>query len=124
MTEDETFWKILTSTVMPSKINRVKTKPKKLKVKKVIQNVYPTVLDLHGKTVQSAYEKTLDFIENHIDLKTKYIIIITGKVRESSGQIRKEIDGWLETNRFKKHIVKHEWLNGNGAVRLYLKGNK
>ena len=121
MTEDERFWKILTSTVMPFKCDKVKAEPKRLKVRKKIPDIYPTVLDLHGKTIQATYDKTLSFIDKHISLKTRYITIITGKARESSGKIRKEIDGWLETDKFKKNITKCEWLNGNGAVRLTLK---
>lgn len=127
MTEDEKFWEILTSTVMPFKHNRVKTETKKLNVCRVVSDVYPTVLDLHGKKIQSAYESCLSFIEKHLSLGTRYIMIITGKGKDNSGMIRKEMNNWLETDKFKKNITHYEWLSGNGAVRLYLqklKGKK
>lgn len=122
--QDQEFWDILTSTVMPIKSNRVKKETKKLKVNKLYPSVFPTVLDLHAKTIQSAYDSTVSFIEKHLELNTKYILIITGKGKNNNGLIRKEFDKWLETNKFKNCICDYEWVNGNGAIRLKMKSKK
>ena len=125
MVSDYEFWNILTSTVMPMKANKVKKETKKLKVNSnKIPKIYPTVLDLHGKTIQEAYNSTLNFIQKHKTLDTRYILIITGKARDYSGLIRREFDKWLDTEKFKINILEYEWVNGNGAIRLKLKRNK
>ncbi len=49
-------------------------------------------LDLHGYTIQGAYEKTREFLEYCQEEDYKNVRIITGK----SGQIFKEFPTWIE----------------------------
>ncbi len=79
------WWNAVKSTVTPlSSIGRRKRAPKP------VVEVVPRTLDLHGMTVQQAYEATMEFV-NQSDGK---INIITGK----SGQINREFPRWLESN--------------------------
>jgi len=50
-------------------------------------------IDLHGLTVQGAFDYCLEELEYYSNLKHKSVEVITGK----SGQIRKEFPIWLET---------------------------
>ena len=81
----------------------------------------PYSLDLHGYTVQEAYIKLKSFVLHHIENKTNYIIVITGKGSlNKESLIHKEIENWLDNGFFKKYVKSFEWLNGNGAIRIYL----
>lgn len=72
------------------------------------------ILDLHGKTLNQAYELCNEFIYDHYTSNTKNITIITGK----SGLINKEFIMWLETNRYVKSYRK---LPNEGSYKLTLK---
>ena len=83
--------------------------------------IVPYNLDLHGYTIQEAYIKLKSFILYHSENKTKYIIVITGKgTPEKESLIHSEIEGWLDNPFFKKYVREFEWINGNGAMRIYL----
>lgn len=85
------------------------------------EDIRPYCLDLHGYTIQEAYDKLKDFIIYHSNEKTKYITIITGKGSlNKESLIHSEIKYWLDTRFFRKYVRKFEWLNGNGALRIYL----
>jgi len=58
---------------------------------KKARNEEPGILDLHGMTVQSAFNKTRTFIERHFDVGSKIVTIVTGK----SGKIAEEFPHWL-----------------------------
>lgn len=60
------------------------------------------VLDLHNHTVNAAYKKFNDFVDKHISLGTKQIMIITGK----SGIIKNEFEIWCENLQIKKIILR------------------
>ena len=51
----------------------------------------PEILDLHGMTIQTAFNKTRTFIERHYDVGSRLITIVTGK----SGKIAEEFPHWL-----------------------------
>ena len=79
-------------------------------------------LDLHGYTIQEAYIVLLSFIEKHIKNKTKYITIITGKGSlNKESLIHSEIEDWFETRYFSPYIREYEWINGNGALKIFLR---
>lgn len=83
--------------------------------------IIPYNLDLHGYTIQEAYIKLKSFILYHFENKTNYIIVITGKgTPEKESLIHSEIKGWLDNPFFKKYVRGFEWINGNGAMRIYL----
>lgn len=83
--------------------------------------IIPYNLDLHGYTIQEAYIKLKSFVLYHYENNTKYIIVITGKgTPEKESLIHSEIEGWLNNPFFKNYIRDYEWINGNGAMRIYL----
>jgi DNA-nicking Smr family endonuclease len=49
------------------------------------------ILDLHGMTIQTAFNKTRQFVQRHYDIGSKLITVITGK----SGKIADEFPYWL-----------------------------
>ena len=121
---DIDIWNQLISTVIPLKQTRVKTEVHKQYFKKVIYEI-SYVLDLHGYTVQEAYDKLIDFLTRHYTKHTKYITVITGKGNISKeGLIHSEIVDWLDTNILKQYIKSYEWTNDSGALKIYLKREK
>lgn len=121
---DIDLWKQLISTVIPLKQTKVKTEVHKQYFKKVIYEI-SYVLDLHGYTVQEAYDKLIDFLTRHYTKHTKYITVITGKGNiNKEGLIHREVEDWLTSKRFYNYIRSYEWINGNGALKIYLKREK
>lgn len=99
--------------------------PKRLKVRRAPERELMSVLDLHGLTVEEAYQTLRRFIMVHHRENTKLITVITGKGSPNhEGQIHKEILGWLETPFFKEKINQKRWLNGGGALEIMLKRKK
>ena len=73
-------------------------------------------LDLHGLTLEEAFEEFNDFIyEAYINNLPK-VEIVTGK----SGQIRKEFPYWSENNHQIKSISP-SWHGGSYEVKLQKK---
>lgn len=100
---------IVISTIRPS-------------LKSIHKTFLPYILDLHGYTVHEAYNSLINFIDKHLIYKTKYITVITGKGNiNKEGLIHKEIENWLNTNTFNQKIKTFEWINGNGALKIFLK---
>ena len=74
-----------------------------------------TVLDLHGYTIQDAFDKTIEFLNNHRKNKTKKVIIICGK----SGQISKELKYWCLRLSFVRDISPNiDNSNGVGSYTI------
>lgn len=121
-TDDVTAWNSVIESLKPlHKKNNRHIKYLVNKINNKISNLR-YILDLHGYTVQEAYDNLFDFIKQHNEIKTKYIVVITGKgTEEKEGLIHKEIINWFDTNRFKKYIKKYEWINSGGALRIFLK---
>jgi len=85
------------------------------------KNTISYTIDLHGYTVHNAYLELLDFIIYHYHEKSKYITVITGKGNpQKESLIHSEIEGWLSNPLFKNYIRDFIWINGNGAMRIYL----
>lgn len=120
-TDDINLWNEVKNKVTPIKKNIVKELPfYHISIEYPKPLVY--ILDLHGYTIQEAYDKLKIFINKHKEHKSKYIIVITGKGRiTKEGAIHKEIKDWLLTKEFKEKIKSSEWINGNGALKIFLK---
>lgn len=71
-------------------------------------------LDLHGYTVQAAYEATEAFIERARYSRLRRVTVITGR----SGQIRREFPHWMMKNEYVSSI---EQINGGGGFFIILK---
>lgn len=94
MTEkDKKLWKAVTDTVVPLGSSGGKRNSPRASV---VQE--PNTLDLHGMTVQRAFEETRDFIER---TSHKRVTVITGR----SGQIRAEFERWLEGFNIKSYSL-------------------
>ena len=118
--KDWEIWESLKKSVKP--LAKKQVVQHLIKHKFIIKNdTRPYCLDLHGYTIQEAYNKLKDFIVYHKDNKTKYITIITGKGSlDKESLIHSEIENWISNPFFKNYIKTFEWINGNGALRIYL----
>lgn len=69
-------------------------------VPKKAQKDEPTMLDLHGMSVQQAFDKTNSFLRRHFDLRNNVVTIVTGK----SGKINEEFVYWCNNLPFVNEI--------------------
>ncbi len=99
----EKWWVQVKETVTP--LEKGKQRPKRVTPVPVV-----STLDLHGMTVQQAYEATMAFISS---TKLKSVLIITGK----SGQIRQEFTQWLEKLSKVRSATE---INSGGAYEIVL----
>lgn len=81
-------------------------------------------LDLHGYSVQEAYETLKAFICRHAHYGTPKVEVITGRGFHGDGLIKKEIGLWLDTPFFKERIASVSWMNGEGALCITFKKPK
>lgn len=66
-------------------------------------------LDLHNITIHSAYNKTIEFVNLHLELKEfAKLTIITGK----SGSMVKEFPEWLSNIKSVTNIIPNKDKNG------------
>jgi DNA-nicking Smr family endonuclease len=79
-------------------------------------------LDLHGMRQDEAHDAVKDFIKRHYALKSRALIIITGKGR---GILRDSLKRWLEIDGLGHKILKivpaQQKDGGSGAFYLLLK---
>ena len=126
--DDLSVWESLKKTLKPMlnhRENQAVSFPKRLRVRPCPQAELMSVLDLHGLTVETAYQTLRQFITLHVRQNSKIITVITGKgSKEKEGLIHKEIKGWLETPFFREKINQIRWQNGGGALEIMLKRNK
>jgi len=104
---------IFETTTNPKQFN--KKTPKKVildqQLHKQFQNNSFKKIDLHGHTVDEAYQKVLSYLKLHFKKNNPLHIVITGLGNKSQGEefftgkIRKQFPQWLETDAF-QHIVK------------------
>lgn len=125
---DETFkeWFELIKTVKPlSKAEKQQSDvPPRLRVYGAPMRLLQNTLDLHGLTVQEAYNTVRRFFCLHHQAQTKIISIITGKGIQGTGLIKKEILFWLETPFFKDKVHSFKWINEGGTLEIQLKRKK
>ena len=90
-------------------------------------------IDLHGHTVDEAYQKVLSYLKSNFKKKNLLHIVITGLGNKSQGEefftgkIRKQFPQWLDTEPFQQIVksyspckIKH---GGLGAFYVKLKIN-
>ncbi len=88
-------------------------------------------IDLHGHTVDEAYQKVLSYLKSNFKKKNILHIVITGLGNKSQGEefftgkIRKQFPQWLETEPFQQIVksyspckIKH---GGLGAYYIKLR---
>ena len=125
---DISLWESIKRTLRPISKNKAQEPhpmPKRLKVHPVPERQLMMTLDLHGLTVEDAYQTLRRFLMVHQRENSKKITIITGKGSPAKeGLIHHEIQNWLDTPFFKNKINDVRWLNGGGAIEIRLKRNK
>ena len=125
---DISLWESIKRTLRPLSLNKAiepHPMPKRLKVHPVPERTLMMTLDLHGLTVEEAYQTLRRFLMVHQRENSKVITIITGKGSpQKEGLIHHEIQNWLDTPFFKSKINEMRWLNGGGALEIRLKRNK
>lgn len=116
-------WQNLTQETTPLDKETIKVPdmPKTLRAKPVGKRQLLTTLDLHGFTVQEAFEETKRFILVHQKAGTKLIHIITGRGIGGVGKIKKEMPLWLQTPFFQERVNSFSWENSGGVVAITLK---
>ncbi|WP_448605854.1 Smr/MutS family protein [Neorickettsia risticii] len=98
------------------------------KIKRGKVNIDKT-LDLHGETMESAYQKTIKFIlENYVS-GFRYLLVIVGKGRTGDAVIKTSFVPWLENNAEIRGLIKFvaEALphhGGEGAYYVLLRRKK
>ena len=120
--------------------NKKSTEKKTLKIVTVDQQLYKQFkntsfqkIDLHGHTVDEAYQKVYSYLKSNFKKKNFLHIVITGLGNKSEGEefftgkIRKQFPQWLETEPFKQIVksyspckIKHGGL-GAFYVKLRVK---
>jgi DNA-nicking Smr family endonuclease len=86
-----------------------------------------SILDLHGYTLQSAYETFIKFITNNYYSHKRTLLVITGKGDPSkqTGTIRREFEKWINSEEIKQLILYVELApyktQNNGAFYIYLR---
>jgi DNA-nicking Smr family endonuclease len=107
--EDKAIWKAWVDKFMNTKLEIIS--------KWSTRASLSTRLDLHGMTVQDAYNAVYEFLEQHSSLKTKKVHIVTGK----SGMISKEFKTWVSNMKFVRRIEPiHDKKGGIGSYNLWL----
>ena len=120
---DEQLWEEVKRTVKPVKRRVKRDLPKRLRVVRGAPKPPKTILDLHGKTVQEAFDATNAFVKRARLAGLKEITIITGRGTTGKALIKNEFEGWLENPNITPHIRQHQWQNRGGAVKIALKKN-
>ena len=118
---DEQLWEEVKKTVKPVKRRVKRDLPKRLRVVRGAAKPQKTILDLHGQTVQEAFESTNKFIQKSRCAGLKEITIITGRGTTGKALIKNEFEGWLDNPTLSPHIRTHTWQNKGGAVKIALK---
>lgn len=82
-------------------------------------------LDLHGLSLAKAHSAFQKFVTLNIKKQARVLLVITGKGKEGSGILRKEIHHWIHDDNFSHAILKmttaapHD--GGSGAYYLLLR---
>ena len=118
---DEELWEEVKKTVKPVKRKAKRDLPKRLRVVRTPSKLPQTVLDLHGLTVQEAFERSHKFIRQARKTGLKTVTIITGRGTTGKALIKNEFEGWLGNPQISPHIRTHRWQNRGGAIKIALK---
>ena len=121
---DEELREEVKKTVKPVRRRAKRDLPKCLRVVRSAPKPFKKILDLHGLTVQEAFETSQKFITRARKSGLKEITIITGRGTTGKALIKNEFEGWLENLKISPHIRAHQWQNRGGALKIALKKEK
>lgn len=126
--KDADLWDKVSKTVTPLNSKEKKSWMSRVRRFFSFDCILPSKLDLHGMTLQQAYDATYSFLLEHSGLGTPKVIVITGKGKGGEGKLKKEFPFWLEKKELAEKIDRFEYApyqkGGDGAVIIYLKRRK
>ena len=103
-------------TISTSKLNPFKKEKK---------NIPQGVLDLHGYRLKTAKIILHNYIVNAYEKKIRNILIITGKGRNNTGVLKKEVPLWLNDETLIDLLINYETapnkFGGEGALLVRIK---
>ena len=120
---DQKLWEDLKAGILGDKNCPQRDIPKRLRVVRSQTAELSGMLDLHGLTVQQAFDTTVRFLSKHHRAGTKQVLIVTGRGTMGQGLIKKEFDGWLKNPKIQKYVRTSSWQNRGGAIKITLKKN-
>ncbi len=126
-TADLELWEKFKKTVRPLRQKEDTVPPKippRLRVSKTQVIELIDTLDLHGLTVQQAFDILKHFLIVHERAGSGSVTVITGKGIKSTGKIKSEFMLWMDTPFFQEKIRQIKWMNDGGAVLLFLRRKK
>ena len=102
-------------------ISTSKLKP----LQKEKKNIPQGILDLHGYRLQTAKIILHNYIVNAYEKKIRNILIITGKGRNNTGVLKKEVPLWLNDETLIDLLINYETapdkFGGEGALLVRIK---
>ena len=103
-------------TISTSKLNPFKKEKK---------NIPQGILDLHGYRLKTAKIILHNYIINAYEKKIRNILIITGKGRNNTGVLKKEVPLWLNDKALINLLINYETapnkFGGEGALLVRIK---
>ena len=103
-------------TISTSKLNPFKKEKK---------NIPQGILDLHGYRLKTAKIILHNYILNAYEKKIRNILIITGKGRNNTGVLKKEVPLWLNDETLIDLLINYETapnkFGGEGALLVRIK---
>jgi len=115
----------------PKKIDKKKLKTVILdhQLHKQFKNNSYQKIDLHGHTLDEAYQKVLSYLKSNSKKKNLLHIVITGLGNKSKGEefftgkIRKQFPQWLETETFQQIVKSYSpcKIKHGGLGAFYIK---
>ncbi len=93
--------------------------------KKEKKNIPQGILDLHGYRLKTAKIILHNYIVNAYEKKIRNILIITGKGRNNTGVLKKEVPLWLNDETLIDLLINYETapnkFGGDGALLVRIK---
>ncbi len=125
--QDNSIWTQFVQSVRPLRHRTdvaERSMPPCLRVRKAPERTLSYTLDLHGYTVEEAYQCLKLFFLTHMKAESRKIQIITGKGLSKTGKIKNEIMLWMDTPFFREKVSETKWMNDGGVLEVTLKRNK
>ena len=86
------------------------------------------IADFHGYNLNDAKFNLTNFVLNSYKSNLKNILVITGKGKNNSGVLRKELPMWLYNKEIKKYIIDYisapQNLGGDGTLLIRIRTKK
>ncbi len=98
--------------------------PSRLRVRASTRTTLINVLDLHGMTIEEAYQVFHQFLVTHQEYGSRIVKVITGRGLHGESKIKKEMPYWLQNPKYATGIRRVVWTSDGGALTIELKRKK